>query len=355
MGRSPLKSLPDLISGEMAWLGPEIFADRDRWVTQLTKDEIGDLRDAAQSYLATGREIADIDTMAFPLPNLAEKLKKLQADLIKGHGFALVKGLPVRDLTREQAACIFCGIGAHLGHARSQNAKGHILGHVCDIGADPNDTNARIYQTHVRQTFHTDSCDVVALLCLNTAKEGGNSLLVSAETIYNLMQSERPDLVELLMQPIATDRRGEVPVGADPWFEIPVFSWHAGKLSLMYQRQYIDSAQRFDKAPRLTTKHVEALDMFDALANDDALNFSMRLEQGDMQFVYNHALLHDRTGFIDYPEPERKRHLLRLWLSIPGDRELPESFAQRYGSITIGDRGGIVVPGMRLNAPLEPV
>jgi hypothetical protein len=197
----------------------------------------------------------------------------------------------------------------------------------------------RIYQTKERQTFHTDSADVVGLLCLNEAREGGDSLLVSAVSMYNAMRRERPDLLALLFEEIGTDRRGEVPPGEKPFFTIPVYSWHAGSLTVIYQRQYIDSAH----APRLTPAHIEALDMFDALANDARLNFSMRLAPGDMQFVYNHSLLHDRTAFIDWPEPERRRHMLRLWLSIPGDRQLPVSFKQRYGSIEIGDRGGIVV------------
>ena len=78
-------------------------------------------------------------------------------------------------------------------------------------------------------------------------------------------------------------------------------------------------------------------------ANDPRLHVSMRLEPGDMQFVYNHSLLHDRTSFIDWPEQHRRRHLLRLWLSIPGDRPLPACFAQRYGSVEIGSRGGVAV------------
>jgi hypothetical protein len=135
---------------------------------------------------------------------------------------------------------------------------------------------------------------------------------------------------------------------------IPVFSWHAGALSVFYQRQYFDSAQRFAEAPRLSALDIEALDAFDALANDARLNFSMRLAPGDIQFVHNHVLLHDRTAFEDHDEPALRRHLLRLWLAAPGARELPPAFAARYGSLTVGDRGGIDVPGMTLTVPLAP-
>ena len=265
----------------------------------------------------------------------------------------MIRGLPVAKYSLKKSATIFCGIGAHLGKARSQNSMGHILGHVRDIGADGSDTNARIYQTSERQTFHTDSADVVGLLCLKTAREGGKSLLVSTETIYNEMNKSRPDLVPLLFDPIATDRRGEVPPGEKPFFEIPVLSWFQGHLTGMYQRQYIDSAQRFADAMRLTEGHIEALDMFDKLANDPHLHLSMQLEPGDIQFVYNHSQLHDRTGFTDWPEPEDRRHLLRLWLSIPGDRPLPAPFRQRFGSIEIGDRGGIITKNTKLNVPIE--
>ena len=183
--------------------------------------------------------------------------------------------------------------------------------------------------------------------------EGGESLLVSVQSIYNRMRAERPDLLALLFEPVATDRRGEIPEGAKPFMEIPPLSWHAGYLTVFYQRQYIDSAQRFDAAMRLTPAHVEALDMFDALANDPDLHLSMRLEPGDMQFVYNHAQLHDRMGFRDWPDPDKRRHLMRLWLSIDGDRPLPECFTERYGSIEIGNRGGIITKETKLHAPID--
>jgi Taurine catabolism dioxygenase TauD, TfdA family len=132
-----------------------------------------------------------------------------------------------------------------------------------------------------------------------------------------------------------------------------VLNWHAGKLTGLYQRQYVDSAQRFPDAPRLTPAQVEALDLFDTLTNDPTLHLSMQLQPGDMQFVYNHGLLHDRTSFRDWPEAPKKRHLLRLWLAMADDRPLPECFKQRYGSIEIGNRGGIIVKDTKLHVPLN--
>jgi len=344
---------PGQIDIPSAWRGEEMAAHPDRWLYQLSPADVAELEGAAKSFLAETKEIGEISKETFPLPRFGAHLARLKDTLIKGIGFELLRGLPVASYSQELTATIFCGIGAHLGSARSQNAMGHILGHVRDTGADVTDPNVRIYQTTARQTFHSDSTDVVGLLCLREAMEGGKSLLVSSMTIYNEVQRRRPDLVPCLFDPIATDRRGEVPEGQKPYFEIPVLSWHAGFLTGLYQRKYVDSAQRFPDAPRLTPAHVEALDLFDELTNDPRLHLSMQLQPGDMQFVYNHALLHDRTAFRDWPDAHKKRHLLRLWLSVPGDRPLPECFKQRYGSIEIGNRGGIIVKGTKLNVPLD--
>jgi Taurine catabolism dioxygenase TauD, TfdA family len=344
---------PGEIDIPSAWRGEEIAANPDRWLLRLAASEIAELENAAQSFLATTHEIGEITKDKFPLPRFGAHLAKLREKLISGIGFEVIRGLPVASYSQQIAATIFCGVGAHLGSARSQNAAGHILGHVRDIGADAANPNTRIYQTAERQTFHTDSSDVVGLLCIREAMQGGESLLVSTTAIYNEMLRRRPDLAVLMFDPIATDRRGEVPEGQKPYLEIPVLSWHAGFLTGFYQRQYIDSAQRFPDAPRLTQAHVEALDLFDTLANDPSLHFGMKLQPGDMQFVYNHALLHDRTAFYDPPDARQKRHLLRLWLSMAGDRPLPDCFKQRYGSIEVGNRGGIVTRDTKLHVPLD--
>jgi hypothetical protein len=337
--------LPPIQQNSFAWHGPDWVDRESEWVTYFSQTEISELESAAEKWDASNNtvDVEKIIVQDFELSILSRKLLELRRELIQGRGFALLRGLPVANYTEREAAIIFCGLGSHLGLARVQNAKGHLLGHVRDMGLNSKDPSVRIYQTKERQTFHTDSTDVVGLLCLNTAKTGGLSLLVSSTTIFNEMHKRRPDLLKLLMGPIATDRRGEIPAGMLPYYLIPVFNYFEGYLSAIYQRQYIDSAQRFPDAPRLTPEHIEALNLFDELANDTKLNFSMKLKKGDMQFVYNHTLLHDRTGFEDWPDPEQKRHLLRLWLSIPGDRPLSEIFAEKFGSVEIGNRGGFFI------------
>jgi len=328
-----------------AWSGHDLQSDSESWTINLSAAHITELKQAIGPIVAREGALVDITIDEFILPTLGPVLTDLQRELTHGRGFTLIKGLNVENYSEQEISTIFFGLGTHIGNARSQNAKGDILGNVKDVGAKGSDANVRIYQTSERQTFHTDSSDVVGLICLAQAQSGGQSMLVSASSIYNAFLERRPDLLPCLFDPIATDRRGEIPAGMKPFFEIPVFSWFEGQLTVMYQRQYIDSAQRFEGALQLTPAHVEALDLFDTLANDPDLMLSMKLEAGDMQFVHNHSMLHDRMGFVNWPEPERARHLLRLWLSVPGDRPLPACFAERFGTTEIGDRGGIVILG----------
>jgi len=215
--------------------------------------------------------------------------------------------------------------------------------------------NVRYYQTTRQLEYHTDSCDIVGLLCLKAAKHGGESRIVSSVTLFNEMLRRRPDLLPELFHPFPTDRRGEVPAGMAPWFDVPVFNWYANKLTTIYVGQYIRSAQEcFPQARRLTAAEREALAFLDTLANEPALNLQMTMVPGDMQFLHNHQILHSRTDFEDWPEPERKRHLLRLWIAPSAARPLPPSFAPRYGSVTPGERGGIVTAQTRLRFVLQP-
>ena len=342
------------IEGSASWRGRDIKS-ADDFTHRLTGVELAELDAAVGAFMRAGLDHIAIDRHNFQLPQLGKRLSHIRdAALLDGRGFMVIRGVPVERYSMAEAAAAFLGIGAHFGKPVSQNGKGHILGHVKDLGRSIDDPNARIYQTTHRQTFHTDSADIVALLCLKTAKAGGLSRIVSSIFLYNEMFRRRPDLAAVLFEPLCFDRRGEVPVGKKGYYETPVFHWYADRLSVIYgNRYYIESAQRFPDAPRLTEKQTAALDLFDALANDPSNYLDIEFKPGDIQLLHNHVILHDRTDYEDWPEPERKRHLLRLWLCPPNGRPLPAVFADRYGGTEVGNRGGIVLPGVRRVAPME--
>jgi len=339
--------------GPAAWRGRDM-ARQDDWIFRFSENDVAEIESAVAAALSQKRSLLGVEREDFALPRLAARLGSIQSDVVRGRGFVLLRGLPVEHWTREQAACAFWGMGRHIGDPVPQNAQGHMLGHVKDIGKDPSNPTHRVYQTSYRHLFHTDSCDIVALLCLRQAKSGGLSRIVSSTTLFNEVARRRPDLADVLAAPFAIDRKGEVPVGKGPYYDMAIAHPHAGQLTVIYARDFIEAAQRFADAPRLSTAQIEAMDLLDELAEDPELHLDMDFEPGDIQFLHNHQILHARTSYEDYPEPERRRHLLRLWLSAPNGRELPPVFRERYGEVRVGRRrGGIVVPDQVLSAPLE--
>ena len=192
------KNLPPLQTGKTVWYGPEMASRKEDWIIQLLGSEITELETTAKNFIASGIPIGLMNQAHFPLPTLESKLKALREKLINGIGFFLMRGLPIEKYNERETATIFYGLGAHIGNARSQNAMGHVLGHVRNMGLDSKDPKVRLYQTNERQTFHTDSCDVVGLLCMQPAKDGGLSLLVSADTVFNEMQKKTSGLIAII-------------------------------------------------------------------------------------------------------------------------------------------------------------
>ncbi len=342
------------ITGPAAWYGPDI-AKRDDWIVAFDAGDLAELDAAIRAHRAGGKQLGEITPENFRLPRLVPKLAQALDALQNGRGFLVFRGFQVDPRDIEAAAIAYLGIGSHFGSFRSQNARGHLLGHVKDLGLDIADPKVRYYQTTRALEYHTDSCDVVGLLCLKTAKEGGESRLCSSMTIHNEILKRRPDLLPLLFNPFPTDRRGEIPPGMKPWFDMPVFHWHQGRLSAIYSGQYIRSAQvTCPEAPRLSAAEHEAIDLFDALCNDPDIHLGIEFRPGDMQFLHNHTVLHSRGDFVNWPERERHRHLLRLWLSPSTARPLPQVYAQRYGGVEPGNRGGIVCAQTVLTFTLKP-
>lgn len=344
-------SMPSSIDGSCAWQGREI-QESPSWIAHWTTDQIAELELAAEHFNKTGIALENITSESFPLGSLKLFIATILNELLEGRGFVMLRGLPIQNWSIEKAATIYMGIGCYMGSLRSSNGKGHLLGHVRDQGAKV-EAGARFYQTNKKLDYHTDSADIVGLLCLQKAKEGGESFIASSMAVYNEMVKRRPDLIPAMFTPYPTDRRGEVPEGRDPWFEIPIFNWYQGQLSCVYLRHYIEEAQtRFPNAPRLSEEQIEVMDLIDAILQEPGFALQMAFEPGDIQLLHNHQILHSRNDFHNWPEPERARHLLRLWIAPKTGRSLPEYFASRWGSVIPGDRGGIIVPGTKLSVEL---
>jgi hypothetical protein len=310
------------ITGPVAWSGRELERQTS-WMQHLDDPVWTELATTAKRALATGRSVETLTRADFPLPLLAPMLAEASRELEDGRGFVLLRGLPVDDVSPEVLAAMYWGIGTHLGTAIAQNARGDLIGHVRDEGLTLDNPLARGYQTRAAQSLHVDRCDVVGLLCRRKARSGGTSRVVSSMRIYNEMLARTPHLIEVLSRPFAIDMRGEERPGEPPVYYRPVFSECDGRLSCGCNYTYIRDGQKKIGQP-LTAIEIEALDTFYAIAEEHVL--SMDLEPGDLQFVNNYVLLHDRSGYDDYEEPDRKRHMVRLWLNVPNRRALAPDF-----------------------------
>lgn len=333
--KPPVSNPAALYEHPSAWRGAEV-AQRDDWILRLSESDNRELRAALAHAQSRQAAIPGLAAPDFPLPTLAPVLRQLTDEVVNGRGFTLIRGLVIDDLPVQDAALIYWGIGSHMGRGRAQNAQGDVLGHVTDLGLDfKADANVRGYQTRLHLPFHNDTADIVGLLCLHPARRGGLSRVVSSTAIYNAVLERRPDLIEVMTAPMCVDRRGETPPGKKPYYEGAFFEWVGERLFCRYNRTYIESAQRFAEVPRLSKRQIEAMDLIDALCDDPALHLDMELQKGDMQFISNYTVLHSRTDYEDWPERERRRYLLRLWLDTGLVPELPASWTDRYSDTLV--------------------
>lgn len=338
-----------------AWYGP-VMAQSDAWLVHLTPEHLADLDAATQAALESGMDMVHMTAADFPLPRLAATLAALRQEILHGRGFVLLRGWPSTERSLQQNAMAFYGIGTHLGDAVSQNAKGHVLGHVTNLGKDFSDPTTRGYQTGEGLDFHVDAGDIVGLLCHRPARSGGISRVASSTTIWNEIVKARPDLAQVLMQPYPHSRAGEIGEGQKPYFMMPVFQPQVDHLVGVLIPAYIRGALKFEGVAKLSDAQREAIKLVKQLAEDTRIHLDMDFRPGDMQFLCNHTTLHSRTAYEDWPEQEQRRHLLRLWLSSADGPSLPDNMTSEFqGRTASGRPNGVCVPGVPLVASLNPI
>ena len=326
------------VKGRCAWTAGDMITDGS-WLQEVSDEERAAIVDSTKPNMPV------IDTFGlrrqdFAFGVFADRIQRILNELENGRGVVVIRGLPVDALGEEGCRVAFWGLGVHLGVPLSQSAKGDLMGEVRDLGVRLGEPTSRGYRGNQLLRLHTDRADYLLLACVRSAKAGGTSRLVSSAAVHNEMIEKRPDLAAALYQPFYMSRQGDIAPGQNPFYVAPVFGVRSGKFSCQLSRSYIESAQKFLDVPKLSPKQQEGLEMLSSIAERSA--WSLDLRAGDVLLVNNHVNFHARTEFEDYEEPNRKRLLLRLWISSPIGRALPENAKTMWGNVEPGlVRGGV--------------
>ena len=320
-----------------------------QWWRAIEADEIAALATAAADVVARiDNELSALRTC--PLddliaePTIARLADEIRRELVDGKGFVVLRGLPVDGWLRRDAFIAYWLLGNVLGHPIPNNSHGDMIGHVADLGRDVDAATTRGYDTNAQLAYHCDQCDIVGLMCLQKSKSGGLSKLVSSKALHDAIGANRPDLLEVLCGPFCYSRLGEEVAGQRRWYSANVFERAGEGLHCAAGFLHIRKGHELPEAPAMTARQREALLYLEEVC--PSIEFAMDFEPGDIQLLNNGLVLHNRTAFEDWPEPERRRHLLRLWLRVP-DMHRGASFFENWRNGVIPADG---TPKFRLSS-----
>lgn len=333
------------IPGPSAWRGDELSKSTD-WIYVLSDAERTELEELGRRFVADDPDLRAVTAADYPFDACRALNDECARQMDAGRGFILVRGLRTEEYGDTVAGAIFFVMSLHLGQPIGQNQRGDLLDHVIATSNKTlDDEGALPSRVRDRLPFHSDSSDVVALMCLHGAKEGGASSLVSGTTIYNEMLRRRPDLAPRLFDTYHWDWRRQDPDSPELTYTSPIISYVDGVFSTYAGSTMIFSAQEYPGVPQLTPEQIEAINLFEEISQEPGLPIDMDFQPGDVQWLLNYAALHSRTSYTDHPEPERRRHLLRMWLKRDVGRPLAPKFGKHV--VVLGEPTTPLLPGGR--------
>jgi alpha-ketoglutarate-dependent taurine dioxygenase len=250
-------------------------------------------------------------------PAVRESMNTLGNRIDNGPGFAVLHGLPIDELEEEAALAVYWYLGCEIAPPVAQKWNGEMIYSVRDTG-QTYAYGVRGSRTSVELVFHVDNAfgiavpDYVGLLCRQPAKQGGISRFCSLYTVHERLQQRFPEALERLYRPMLFDRQKEHSEASPAVLLAPFFSWRGDKLfaranTSLVRKGYQVAGLEPDRALEA------ALSAVTEICEDDALWYEAPLERGHIQYLNNHEVAHYRSEFEDFEQPERKRHLYRLW------------------------------------------
>jgi hypothetical protein len=316
------------VTTSAAWRGDELAKGGD-WIYHLDGGQIQELETLGAQLVNDDPDLRRITLDDYPLERCLPAVADWKQRMETGHGFVLVRGLRTQLYSDALSAAIYYVLGLHIGEPMRQNELGDLIDHIYATSDKKlEDPDALSKSIRDKLPFHSDSSDVVALMCLRPSMDGGASCLVSGAGIYNEILARRPDLAPLLFEPFHWDWRRQDPAAPRNTYTSPIISIVDGVFSMYAGSLYILTAQDYPEVPRLTEQQRELLTLFEDITYEPGMAIEMDFRPGDIQWLSNHAALHSRTEFTDYPEPQRRRHLLRLWLHLREPRPITAGFGK---------------------------
>ncbi len=319
MGFSP-------ISGPSAWTRRDLTSGDYR--IELSPECLDEIRRAADEWRAYPLPTIVLDPADFAMPACRAAMARLRHVLDRGARFAILGQLPLGELDAAAATAVYWLLARMVSRPVAQKLDGTLVYDVLDTGrAALPGSGVRPDKTNIELKFHTDNSyndtppDYVALLCLAQAKSGGLSRVMSFHTAHNALLERRPEALPRLYRPFWFDRQREYFPGDSPIRAAPVFE-RGEELLARFSLHQIRSGYALKGEPIDNDGEAALAGLVD-IFDDAALSVDFALEPGEMQFVHNRALGHSRTAFVDHPEPERRRRLVRLWLRDRGRRAYP--------------------------------
>jgi hypothetical protein len=319
------------------------FKSENEWTYTFSENQIFELEEAAKKVINKKLAPTSFSKCDFILDSLTKVLNEQLDILQKGRGFIRLRGLDVKKYDSLTIQTIYWGICSYLGVGIPQNSKGELMSGVKDYGDkiisdNPYRDGIRLHRTTAKIDAHTDSCDHVALLCLQRAKQGGESGVISALSVYNEILKNKPEYLDTLCKGFYIDLIGkgksEKELSSHP---IPVFSYYGGKMCSRFNKSQIELGAE-KKSGGLDSLSKEAVEYVQFLTVQEDFHLKMMLEEGDIQVLNNRVIYHTRTKVLDHEDPSKKRLLYRVWLNAPQPRPMAPEFANQLNT---GERGGV--------------
>lgn len=315
---------PETLDGPFAWSANDLDENRIRVaVTSQVSDEMLRFVEHLRGHFLTTIVLNPAD---YDLKACQEVANTIRRALSTGLGLCLVDKLPVHDMSIEEAKACYWLLSAMVCRPVAQKMDGTMIYDVTDTGKKAiAGSGVRPDKTNDDLTFHNDNAynanmpDVVGLLCLRPAREGGMSRAMSFETAHNLLTKKAPQVLPRLYQPFWFDRQREHLASEDTTFAAPIFTTDGNSVQARLGLHQVLNAYEM-RGENLDAAGKEAISALEDVFAEPDHQIAFSMERGQIQYVNNLAIGHSRTHFIDFDEQEKRRHLVRLWLRDHGDR-----------------------------------